>query len=604
MYSMSFLRRHVPSLLLLSITKTAKAQGIAVSSTAAWSSQIVAFWGAVFIGVRSSEQGAVTNAISSLATRVAISYDSIHLYKSLRRGDWTIFSGWDNGLTRMDVVVISWKTPQYLKNLVLQVSTQIAGLTRTWEIIVVGRKLTEDSQMSPNACWIQSPRCADFCTARVMETRAPFFPLSLEQIEAACALLQGNLIPIDQIIYNLVVTREFRATRCAYVNEVPAEVQQGMTPARFFTGFQHKETNIPFVALSGRTGQFGVSRSIVMACATLMYAMLHLTVAVAVGLMAAATGRGLAVWLMVVRATLNNLGVGGIGGDEAISVLWGWNNVALYYEAMDGGYYSAGDAVGSGIEPVVFLCSSFISVLEICVIGAGWGYGAWSATKLKPVGVVGHGTLVLSVVVTLALSARAAVGVRRRVSGRLIGLRQMQLYIRYTIGQRRTAIPAEPILSDKEVPPELKLLVAVLNNSTDDGAAVIAAMSILRSPLICTAISEHVTQKILKFEYKSDAIVGAAGKPLKTSDKYHWIQSLGCIFLTAACAVTAALYAYLDIPTWIKPVVEVLLVISVAWFSILDRTGALSHDPDTYLCFVVASLVSSALWYVGVSGAG
>lgn len=341
-----------------------------------------------------------------------------------------------------------------------------------------------------------------------------------------------------------------------------------------------------------------------MACATLMYAILHLTVAVAVGLMAAATGRGLAVWLMVVRATLNNLGVGGIGGHEAMSVLWGWNNVALYYETMDGGYYSAGDAVGSGIAPMVFLCSSLIPVAEICLIGAGWGYGAWSATKLKPVGVVGHGTLVLSVVVALALSARAAVGVRRRVSGRLIGLRQMQLYTRYTIGQRRTAIPAEPILSDKEVPPELKLLVAVLNNSTDDGAAVIAAMSILRSPSICTAISEHVTQKILKFEYKSDAIVGAAGKPLKTSDKYHWIQSLVCIFLTAACAVTAALYAYLDIPTWIKPVVEILLVMSVAWFSILDRTGALSHDPDTYLCFVVASLVSSALWYVGVSGAG
>ena len=52
-----------------------------------------------------------------------------------------------------------------------------------------------------------------------------------------------------------------------------------------------------------------------------MYPVLHMAVVV-VELMTAATGRGFVVWLMIVRATLGELGASGVLGDEALLAFW------------------------------------------------------------------------------------------------------------------------------------------------------------------------------------------------------------------------------------------------------------------------------------------
>jgi len=53
-------------------------------------------------------------------------------------------------------------------------------------------------------------------------------------------------------------------------------------------------------------------------------------------------------------------------------------------------------------------------------------------------------------------------------------------------------------------------------------------------------------------------------------------------------------YAYCDVPAWVKPLVEVLLVLSASWFSVLDKTDGLCHDRDAYVSFIIATLVSSS----------
>jgi hypothetical protein len=82
--------------------------------------------------------------------------------------------------------------------------------------------------------------------------------------------------------------------------------------------------------------------------------------------------------------------------------------------------------------------------------------------------------------------------------------------------------------------------------------------------------------------------------PLTTRDVYPWIQSCFCIILTALCACASMVYAYCDVPAWVKPLVEVLLVLSASWFSVLDRTDGLCHDRDAYVSFMIATLVSSS----------
>ncbi|KAF8247979.1 hypothetical protein K440DRAFT_583928 [Wilcoxina mikolae CBS 423.85] len=515
-----------------------------------------------------------------------------------------MFSGWDNDQTRMDVVVISWRTPRDLRRLTLQVAMQLESIAfgTSWEVLVCGRKLSESSQTPPKAYWIQSPRCSEYSTTRIVDTQQPYFPITPQLLaNATASFFKGS--SINQVIRDLVASRECRPSRCAYVNDVPEEVQQDITPARFFTHFQNREVNVPFVQLRPRIGQFGHSRAIVMDCAKLMYSLLHLAVAVAVGLMAAATGRGLAVWLMAVRATLKNLGTSDILGDEALMVFLAWDKVTLEWETLTGSWHVAGDAVAGGVSSWKLVWSMAVPILEVSIICAGWAYGSWDADKLRPSGVVGHGMLGLSLCVAIALSFRAAVGVKRRTTGRLIGTSHTQRYTRYTIGPRRVTVPVEPMLRLGRTPDELHLLAHTLNDSADDNTAIIAAMCILRSPSMANTIPEYLSRTVLQYHYDDDAIVTKGSKyaPLKARDVYPWIQSTFCIVLTALCACASVVYAYWDVPVWVKPLVEVLLVLSASWFSVLERADGLCHDRDAYVSFMIATLVSSGLWYVGVN---
>lgn len=64
------------------LPQLARAQGVATSATAAWSSQIIAFWGAVGIGVRSSSWHQASNALTS----------SIAVVTALRHSNATVAS--------------------------------------------------------------------------------------------------------------------------------------------------------------------------------------------------------------------------------------------------------------------------------------------------------------------------------------------------------------------------------------------------------------------------------------------------------------------------------------------------------------------------------
>jgi hypothetical protein len=46
------------------------------------------------------------------------------------------------------------------------------------------------------------------------------------------------------------------------------------------------------------------------------------------------------------------------------------------------------------------------------------------------------------------------------------------------------------------------------------------------------------------------------------------------------------------------------LAASAAWYGTLERTAGVPHNRDTSVCFTVATLVASSVWYVGVKDVG
>jgi hypothetical protein len=76
-----------------------------------------------------------------------------------------------------------------------------------------------------------------------------------------------------------------------------------------------------------------------------MYMLVHLLITCAVGLMAAATGRGLAVWLMTVRPTISSMGVKDMDGDNAVQSLLCMDGCAYQYGTDDGSPSLAGDVL-------------------------------------------------------------------------------------------------------------------------------------------------------------------------------------------------------------------------------------------------------------------
>ena len=93
-----------------------------VSSTAAWSSQIVAFWGAIIIA---AHVGKVGSAGTSIFSSIRSIIRARAIVNALSRENWFIHSGWSNGKIRTDVAVVTWRSAGELTALAQRIAMQI-----------------------------------------------------------------------------------------------------------------------------------------------------------------------------------------------------------------------------------------------------------------------------------------------------------------------------------------------------------------------------------------------------------------------------------------------------------------------------------------------
>ncbi|MCO5611681.1 hypothetical protein L7F22_065939 [Adiantum nelumboides] len=296
----------------------ALAQNVAVSATAAWS-QIVAFWGAVGIGVRSSSGLQSTNAFTSIFASLSAFWRARAVMSALRCGEWYLLSpGYSGGSIRLDVVLICWSTPPQLWQACLQVAilAEVVGLQR-WLVLVVGCQVAMP-HITQGAYWTQSPRHSDFCTTRFADSMGSIYsPFANEDRFQAivhhyyAASMQGqpndnpnfiNTIAHLQCEEALEVNRP---TRCATRNEAPVEVQEATGLGRHFTSYQIEGVTIPYVSVQKVVSNFAASRRAVVSSSAFLYCIVHTMVCVAVGLMGAASGRGLAVWFFTPRMVMS-----------------------------------------------------------------------------------------------------------------------------------------------------------------------------------------------------------------------------------------------------------------------------------------------------------
>lgn len=589
-----------------SILEVTNAQNIVVSSTAAWSSQIIAFWGAILIGVRASDKSIVTNAFASFFCAARVARRARRIEAVLTRGNWLMHSGWENGKKRIDVVVIYWTSPADLRRLARSVSMYIEVFADQWEVLVVGRRMRNSAlPIEGTARWTQSPRHESLSGARSQSTGASVFPLSIVTINHGIGMLKAD--PVLDVIQFLYDHCSVDATRCAFKSELPSDDGSHPSLAYYFTSIEVNET--PYVTLLKAIRQFGVGveRIATPKSAIAMFILVHITVSVAVGLMGAASGRGLAVWLMGIRPALLSLGSQNVGDSDALMSLLALDKSSLYYASGAGSISLAGHVTSYGKSLSPFLLVFVIPLLEMALITAGWLYGALQAQKLAPTGVVGNGMLWLSALVGLSLSARSFFGIRQRLSGRLLGYRQIANHIMTTVAVRDLEISSDRILSSTTHSNSIvALAVSVLRHDDDDNMVTLTAESIFARPEFNASIDEYLAKDILKYQYQGDAIIsrGDPPKPVTPRDIYPWIQTSFCIALTIVCGCVSMVYAYCNLPMWVKLITEGLLAISAMWFSTLERTAGLPHNRDTYVCFMVATLVISSVWYVGVQSLG
>ncbi|KAF8459302.1 hypothetical protein BDZ91DRAFT_742204 [Kalaharituber pfeilii] len=559
----------------------------------------------VLIGARSCPRLIITNAFTSLISHLSLLRRGLKIYQLLLRGDWFLHSGWENGKTRTDVVLICWRENSDLRKLALQVAVQIETVGGEWEILVLGRKLQQaNSGIQAHARWFQSPRCVSFCAARTSENSEPHFPVDAATIAQAVMRLQMRESPdaIGDFLYN---ARDKRPSRCAYFAEVRAELKDEVTPARHITSFAQVGGELPFASNNLRTGAYGNCREVALRCSPFMYAALHMTITVAVGLMGAASGRGLAIWLIILRPALTSMGMTLFKVADLNLFLLSFNEAVLSYETGQGSPHVAGDMDVYGLPAWRILYSFALNVVELVIVIGGWAYGALRAEKSKPTGLVGHGMLALTVLVGIVLSLRALGGIRKRLLGRLVGTFQTQDYVRYILGTS-VAIPMELVRRSLSISEDIRLVDTLLQECRNDKIAITSATDVLRYPSSATSITQHVVTNMIKYHYDGDSILCKGDPPITVSTwtEYTWRSAALCNLLTVACACVSICYAYLQFPNWVKLIVEVTLALSATGYATLERLSNLQHNRDTYLSHMVATMVVSAVWYVGVKDLG
>ncbi|KAJ6113332.1 hypothetical protein N7523_006649 [Penicillium sp. IBT 18751x] len=576
-----------------------------VSSTAAWSSQIVAFWGAIIIA---SQVGKVGSGGTSVFSSVRTSLRARAIESALSRGNWFLHSGWSNGKVRTDIAIVHWQTAADLKGLARRIAMQIETFGEKWQVVVLGQqtKQVENRENESVIHWIKSPRTERFCGAKVKTTGENLFRLSEQDLMDALDMLkQTPPTPIKDIVEEMATRQDTRTSRVTYLSEQHHEMQVNsgqLSWGYIFTSVDHQQT--PFLALKRWTGIHGTDRGARMICATRLYLLVHLLIACAVGLMAAATGRGLAVWLMAVRPTISTMGGGNVKGDDVLRSLLCMDDVSFQYETKEGSRFLAGDVLA---QPMAWWQSTVayaIPALETSIIFAGWLYGNLNAQRLEPSGVVGHGMLWLSVVVGLSLCIRALLTLRNNDKGRLVGIWKESDFMRFTVGAESLELQVSELTRTASDSPVSLIATILRDKETDDEAAIQVVESLLRLPVIATLIEYLVATDVMKFKYEGDKIVTKADKPISPKSESPWIQSYCCIILVMAACCISAIYAYYPLPRWTKLVTEIVVAMCGIFFNSIDLVGSFMHEKETSICFMVAALVTSSAWYVGLESAG
>ncbi|XP_024524819.1 uncharacterized protein LOC112344399 [Selaginella moellendorffii] len=594
---------------LAAIVPVARAQNVATSSTAAWSSQIVAFWGAVGIGVRASNAQRPSNPITSTIASLAILQRASAAASAIQSGNWYVFApGYNGGKTRIDVLLLSWRTPAQLQALCVKVSTLAEVLARQrWLILLVGRQKHGDDDHGAAVLWTSSPRCPEYSTVRYADTDGMYSPLPGETIQALLeytASCDANNIEFDTNGVTTLICNEIlrRPTRSMSMNESSSDVQQDPGMGRYITSYQLDGVVMPYVTIAKYVGDNTATRAALVGSAVWMYCIVHGMVSVAVGLMGAASGRGLAVWLFAPRMVMAKLGAEGIAGDDALLSLLGFDGVSCVVTAHGANVASIATDKIISWEPskrARMACLSIaFNIVELLLVVGGWLYGALKVEKLAPRGLVGHGMLWLATVVSTGLSLRTLVSVRERLKGRLIG-------IFAEVHHTRLAIARDHKISSTPSSPYLSLVSNILSRADHDVQSIEAALTLMRQPLFCSELQEHAAVEELGYAYQGDTLVKESGnKVVTTASAFPWIRVALCVCITILCSAFGPVYAYMEMPRWSKIAAEVMLAGSATWFATLARTSRLEPSHSTQICHMVATMVASAVWYVGVKDVG
>ncbi|KAJ7091039.1 hypothetical protein C8R44DRAFT_817652 [Mycena epipterygia] len=635
------LPRHI--LLLASQCHSALAQSTVVSNTAAWSSQIIAFWGAVGLGARLSTSQKVSNPFTALFGLFRILNRAWTILSALQHGGFVYLSqGFVGGAVRVHVVVICWKNRSDLIRLALRIAMTAEAVARqNWAIVVVGRQLKGDEITQPLSIWTMCPRMAGYSTVR-HKLSADLVPhIEDEDVLSLIRHPAFGIDPVAEVLANLHTP----ATRVALLTEVTSALQSTSTIARHVTGWQVPDTSSPYIHIVKYTGSYATSRTLRVNSAFLMYILVHLAVAVAVGLMAAATGRGLAVWLFSTRVVISQIGGASFAGDDGLFTILAFADIQLNMETEEGNFLVAGDALlwSMRIREVVIVL--LINVLEIAVIAGGWVYGALRAQRFPPTGLVGHGMVWLAFCVSIMLAARAMFGLKERVTARIIGIFEVpgqQSFRQHSLHTDCTLhIPAVADM-DNDKYAILSLASEILSSASNDTVALLSALRLLRSPSFATKVEEFAIEKCMAYVYKDDHLVSIKTAPSKEARlkdlpnkkklkketavqdsekqqqpvppsptsvpeqtrgwKYPWKSFTVCIVLVGLSACASTTYAYVTLPKWFKMCVEVLVGVCAVYVSTLDRTSPLPHLQHSYMSFMIAATVVCSVWYVGVEG--
>ncbi len=598
-------------ILFLSQACLCHAQSLAVSSTAAWSSQIIAFWGAVLVGVRASEPGRINNPLSFAFCVSRIIRRTTAISSALRNDNWFMHSGWNNGRLRLDIAIITWSDSTQLSRLARRVAAQIEAMADNWEVLVVGLKVDGNTEPA-TATWIKCTRSLQLSNIKTQETNEDLFPLGDDDISEAMRMMTQEKSSTDEIVEALAQRCDRRASRPAYQDEVAKVVDGIMTDpswARHFTALNVSET--PYAYAEVVTGVYGSGQHGTTTGYIRLYALVHLAVAVAIGLMGAASGRGLAVWIMVLRVSMSSLGADKIPGSDYLLSLISIDGCTYSNRMPAGSDRLAGDVVVGPMPWWVLAATAAVALLEILIVGAGWLYGAMNAQRLRPTGVVGHGMLALSVFTAVCLSMRVFFSIRQRCVGhngkRLIGIWKTAHGIRLAMGFRSLVVPVDKILSSPVFSTsELALITTVIRQSKADNRFVVE--SLMRHPCFASLLSQFLVCDVIQYRYGVDDIISRGNPPIpvRAPNEYPWIQSCICIIFPLLACCVSALYAYYPLPLWVKLITEISVAFGAMYFSTLERVtkSGLLHSRDSYLSFLVSSLVVCSVWYVGVQDVG